>query len=475
MKINVIYNNGKRKYFDTYQDISNKENAKRIIFPDGLQKIYLDNNKIISLVNTTFPDTLQELSLSCNRITSLKNVVFPDTLQELNLSGNRITSLENIVFPDDLVILNLNHNQIRSLENIIFPDILQILWLQNNKITSLENISFSDGLQELYLYNNQMISLENVTFADTLQILDLGKNQIRSLENVTFPDTLQLLNLDNTKITSLENIIFPNTLQILNLSFNKITSLGNVTFPDNLQVLDLRNNNITSLPITLIHTRIQTLRYDNNPIEHIPPQVRRWLGGQRNTQKLQIYNDGQNVHNHSIQESIRHSIENITNQPFKCTQENIELIMTDIYQDNILTDLSKQALTEYSQDQNIHSVLQLTFKELLFYVWKTIQTFNTEMQIEVKKILNEEIQNAICKCFTGRMSRLINCINCFTPLVNIVIDDNQQIGNIIVLIQNKLKNSETYSIEKHKELVRKELRERGYTDNIIEEWIGYIE
>jgi len=112
---------------------------------------------------------------------------------------------------------------------------------------------------------------------------------------------------------------------------------------------------------------------------------------------------------------------------------------------------------------------------LLFYVWKTIQTFNTERQIEVKKILNEEIQNAICKCFTGRMSRLINCLNYFTPLVNVVIDDNQQIGNIIVLIQDKLENSETYSVERHKELVRKELRERGYTDNIIEEWIEYIE
>ena len=87
----------------------------------------------------------------------------------------------------------------------------------------------------------------------------------------------------------------------------------------------------------------------------------------------------------------------------------------------------------------------------------------------------EEIQNAICKCFTGRMSRLINCLNCFTPLVNVVIDDNQQIGNIIILIRDKLKNSETYSVERHKELVRKELRERGYTDNIIEEWIEYIE
>ena len=40
-----------------------------------------------------------------------------------------------------------------------------------------------------------------------------------------------------------------------------------------------------------------------------------------------------------------------------------------------------------------------------------------------------------CKCFTGRISRLVNCLNGFTDLVNINIEDNQQIGNIIVIIK----------------------------------------
>ena len=74
------------------------------------------------------------------------------------------------------------------------------------------------------------------------------------------------------------------------------------------------------------------------------------------------------------------------------------------------------------------------------------------------------------------MSRLINCLNGFTPLVNITIDDNQQIGNIIVLIKEQLDmEANGYNVQKHKERVEKELTERGYPDDVITEWISYIE
>jgi hypothetical protein len=46
-------------------------------------------------------------------------------------------------------------------------------------------------------------------------------------------------------------------------------------------------------------------------------------------------------------------------------------------------------------------------------------------------------------------------------------------GNIIVLIKNNLGNQ--YTIEKHKELVIGELRERGFNEDIINEYVNYIE
>ena len=74
-----------------------------------------------------------------------------------------------------------------------------------------------------------------------------------------------------------------------------------------------------------------------------------------------------------------------------------------------------------------------------------------------------EMEDSDCKCFTGRITRLVNCLNGFTDLVKINISDNQQIGNIIVIIKEKLQLDNNYSVEKHKELVIKELTNRGYS------------
>jgi hypothetical protein len=71
------------------------------------------------------------------------------------------------------------------------------------------------------------------------------------------------------------------------------------------------------------------------------------------------------------------------------------------------------------------------------------------------------------------MSRVVNCLNGFSPLVNINIKDSDQIGNIIVLIKSQL--ADNYDVSTHKQLVKQELESRGFDDHIIDEWIGYIE
>ncbi len=143
-----------------------------------------------------------------------------------------------------------------------------------------------------------------------------------------------------------------------------------------------------------------------------------------------------------------------------------------IIDDPILT--CKDQLVEYLDDESVHSLLLLTFGEVLWAVIRTIELdFDSNQQMEIKSILNQEMTDAQCKCFTGRMGRVVNCLNGLSPLVNINIKDSDQIGNIIVLIKNQL--SHNYDVEIHKELVKKELESRGYDDQVIDEWIGYIE
>ena len=115
--------------------------------------------------------------------------------------------------------------------------------------------------------------------------------------------------------------------------------------------------------------------------------------------------------------------------------------------------------------------LGITFDELLKYTISKIET--NEHKNEIKKILNTEMKDSLCKCFTGRISRLVNSLNGFDPEVIITISDSEQISQIIILIKQQLGTK--YTIEKHKELVKKELEERHFDLYTINTWIDGIE
>tara|TARA_Y100000310_G_scaffold28296_1_gene26944 strand:- start:315 stop:770 length:456 start_codon:yes stop_codon:yes gene_type:complete len=148
-------------------------------------------------------------------------------------------------------------------------------------------------------------------------------------------------------------------------------------------------------------------------------------------------------------------------------------MITEIINSTILTEPTKQLIMEYCEDDSIHSVLNITFKELLINVWSIIRS-HKEMD-NILCVLNDEINDANCKCFTGRMSRLINCLNGFDDRVNITIADNSQIGNIIVIVKERLVKENRYTVSDHKKLVREELEERDYPSETIDEWLQYIE
>ena len=106
---------------------------------------------------------------------------------------------------------------------------------------------------------------------------------------------------------------------------------------------------------------------------------------------------------------------------------------------------------------------------MLLVVWNVVN--NHENSTEIKQVLNLEMQDSLCKCFTGRMSRLINCLNGFDSRVQIKISESDEISNIIIIIRNKYENN----IEKQKQEVVKELSIRGYDKQTINEWLSYLE
>jgi hypothetical protein len=123
---------------------------------------------------------------------------------------------------------------------------------------------------------------------------------------------------------------------------------------------------------------------------------------------------------------------------------------------------------EYINNIDIHSSLQVSFLDVFLLVWQRIQKH--EESIEIKKILNTEMKDALCMCYTGRLTRVVNCLNGYYDDIVIQISNNEQISNIISVIMKK----ET-TIEKIKEEFIKEMKERDYNEEIINTWLSYIE
>jgi Leucine-rich repeat (LRR) protein len=435
-----------------------KNIPKEIGYFVKLEKLYLEynhlksictdnkicnNNKCCSLGNLI---NLKRFYLSNNQIKSicygLGNLI---SLEEIDISDNQITTLcsKNNICGNQCMLYNNKLTNIKS------------LFLGNNKITIIcPNIYKLLSLEQLYLYKNQIKTICNenehhyccISNLYNLKNLNMADNQIKYI---------------CPKIGNLNNLVelYLNSNQIKILC----PEIGNL---NNLRKLHIFFNQITFIPLEITNLKkIYYFSYYNNPIENLlNPIINRFIkriqnkGG--NIQSL--YENKENIHSSSIQQSIKDSIYNLLKQVKNGNKINY-------LDDKILTVQTKEALIEYSKDNEIHSQLECTFEEVLQAVLLEINNLPNDLQIEVKKRLNEEINDSICKCFVGRLTRLVNSLSGYSDKVSIKISSAEEIGNIISIMKDKYDN-----IEDVKFNVEKELFERGYEKKVIHEWINYL-
>jgi len=394
---------------------------------------------------------LQYINFSMNQIKEIPREIFGlINLQIINFSTNKITEIPREI----CCLINLEEFYCRRNEITEIPKEMECLinlkkfYCQNNKITKIPKEIF------------KMIKLEFINFA-TNKITKIPK-EIENLINLTE------LNCCFNEITEIPREIW----KLINLggfycNNNQITEIpkemGRLI---NLRHFYCPNNKIKEIPIEITNCRnLSGFDYSNNQIEYILPQVARWLNHKKYVQK--IYNDVQSVHNHSIQQGVTNSINYIMKSKPKLNAESLR--------DHIMKNQKLQVqniLLEYCDDKTVHSVLNITFEELLISVYDFI--LKHAHKDEIFDILNKEMQDSLCKCFTGRISRLINCLNGFDENIIINISDAEQIGNIFILVKQQLESENRYADELFKNIVKKELQERNYDDAVINEWLGNI-
>jgi len=300
--------------------------------------------------------------------------------------------------------------------------------------------------------------------------LDNSNKNITHIHGLEINVNLQVLDLDGNGITEIQGLETLVNLQELHLSGNQITHIQGLETLVNLQELGLYNNRITHIPFQITRLgRLIYFRCDGNPIETIHPLAQRFIDriNRPNFDTDTVYNDRQNVHDSAIQQCIRNSIFRVM-ESMSATD-----VGAAVLEDDTLTPHAKSLIVEYSEEDERHSTLGVTFRDLFNAVWTTIA--GHPHRDEIKQILNRELEDAECKCFTGRLSRLVNCLNGFDDRVSIQISDKSQIGNIVIMVKERLDREGEYTVERHREIVEKELRDRQYEDEIIKEFVEYIE
>ena len=266
------------------------------------------------------------------------------------------------------------------------------------KLTVLPDISKCINLTELYCYENKLTQLPEL------------------------PNSLRCLSFDDNQLTQLPKL--PNSLGYLSCSLNKLTQLSNL--PNSLVNLYCSYNQITEIPAL---PNIEFIYYYDNPIEYIHPITVRRI--QRQSQN--IYGDRQSVHNHFLQGEIKKAIKFLLMcQPFIGPLEEFMIDITD----------------------EAHTELNITYEELLRFVLTHVNT------PDIYAILREEIHSGKGKCFTGRLSRIVNSLSGIHYHINI--SPSEQINAICAG-----SSSRTEATAKLKDL--------GYLPEDYEEFVSYIE
>ena len=400
---------------------------------------------------------------------------FNKDIKELNLSSNQLTELlSEIGNLARLTHLYLNNNQLTELPGEI-GNLTQLtyLYLSSNELTQLPSeIGQLTQLNYLYLSSNELTQLPSeIGNLTQLNVLYLRSNQLTILPREIWQLTqLTYLYLSNNELIQIPKEICNLTqLTDLDLSNNKLTQLpseiGQLT---QLTYLYLSSNELTQLPTEIGNlTQLTWLDLHGNPIENtLNPIIQRFLRRIENkTNKKTIYSDTQNVHSSSIQQSVKVGVHALMNY------YNPEHVLT--YLDWIELDKkTKEIITEYMDCKDVHTMLDITFKELFIAIVIEMESLSNDLQKEIKQRLNEEMQESECKCFTGRISRLVNCLSGYSDKVKIQISESEEIGNIISVIMEKRGIKTTKTL---KEEVSVALKERGYIETKINEWVEYIE
>ena len=162
------------------------------------------------------------------------------------------------------------------------------------------------------------------------------------------------------------------------------------------------------------------------------------LVGNDNKKPLNIYQNPQNAHSQTIEESSCKILEMIMSIPL--IKIDCKEIVYDMVKDIILKDETKITLDRIDLDTALYTKFNTSLKSALTYMYSFIQ-----QQDELKNVLMdrlvEELSESSGLCSTGIFERMMNCVSGFVGDLKITISFEDQIhGNLTGRLNARIRN-----------------------------------
>lgn len=343
-----------------------------------------------------------------------------------------------------------------------------------------ENIQNLTNLKNLYVKQCSLSTIPTqIGNLKNLQYLDLSNNSISVLPTeLSLCENLVSLNMDSNILTTFPiELLILQKLKLINVKTNYIINENLFdSFKVNGTVIEY------SLRRRLVGPGIINVGWDDDDIyytDHYDDDDfddDDYYYVQEQKFYRTTYDSSETVHDSGVQTGLRQAITYLLTNQY--SNETLSKVREKVQSNDSLNNIAKQILLSYLNSMWESTCLddrgiRHKFWTIAKCVYSTVE--NNIHKEEIFNIMNKELEEGIYKCQMGRLSRLVNCLSGFDENVLLGIDENSQISNIITNTISKLRTKNIYTKELCKETVTNDLISRGFDQDVVNEWIQYIE
>lgn len=202
-----------------------------------------------------------------------------------------------------------------------------------------------------------------------------------------------------------------------------------------------------AMPV-LINQYIENRRRIEPRIENLPEARRRILVKRRT-----VYDDGQNVHNTSINEGVKEIIRELHKEHNSSIQPSTRITnLNEVSKRIVYLSKEKSLVVRKKITGTIDRIMidptlfecEVNMCDILIMVWMKIKSSIHKEELEKRLIEEMEEMNGLCA--TGHISRLINILSGFFDNMSVKISFKDQLKNYVYNFYNKILGSMTDDI-----------------------------